>query len=296
MDLIHALDESKIRYEKDMPLSRLSSFKIGGPADLFVMPESSDELKTVLCLAKEAGVKTLTVGNMSNLLFSDEGFRGAVITTKAMSGIKADGKCVTADAGVSLSSLAGFCRKNSLSGAEFLYGIPGTVGGGVYMNAGAYGSSVSDILTSSVCLDGEIFKTVPAPEHAFSYRESIYKKRGGTIVSATFSLAFGDPDAILSTMEGFMSKRRASQPLDKPSAGSVFKRPEGHFAGKLIEDAGLKGTRIGGAAVSEKHAGFIVNTGGAASSDVKKLIELIKNRVFERFGVMLEEEIIEVAP
>ncbi|MBO4217378.1 MAG: UDP-N-acetylmuramate dehydrogenase, partial [Clostridia bacterium] len=244
----------------------------------------------------DAGIKTLTVGNMSNLLFSDGGYRGAVITTKEMANITTSSGKVVADAGASLSALADFCRNASLSGAEFLYGIPGTVGGGVYMNAGAFGGSVSDVLTASEYIKDGKFIKLDSAAHGFGYRNSVYKTSGGVIVSAEFSLPEGDRGEITGKMEGYLAKRRASQPLDKPSAGSVFKRPEGFFAGKLIEDAGLKGARVGGAAVSEKHAGFIVNVGGATAEDVKELIQIIKSRVFDSFGVSLEEEIEYVEP
>ena len=290
-DLFLSLQKDGIEFEKGAMLSKYSSFRIGGAAELLIFPKTADELKRVLSLTYEAGIRSFVSGNMSNVLFSDDGFRGAVITTRKMRGISRSDRKVTAEAGVSLTSFAEFCRDNRLTGAEFLYGIPGTVGGAVYMNAGAFGGSVSDILASSVrAKDGET-AVLSNAEHAFSYRESVYQA-GGTVISAEFLLAPGDESCIAETMSALLSKRRASQPLDRPSAGSVFKRPEGHFAGKLIEDAGLKGRRVGGAEVSEKHAGFIVNAGGATAADVKALIDIIKTTVYEKTGVTLEEEII----
>ena len=291
-DLFSALQICGIEYEKDAPLSRDTSFRIGGAADVLIFPKDRNELRQALSLLSDAGVDTLTVGSMSNMLFSDDGFRGAVVTTRKMSELSRRGDTVTADSGVSLTALAEYCRDNSLTGAEFLYGIPGTVGGAVYMNAGAFGFSVSDILSSSSYLKDGRIASLDKYGHCFSYRDSIYKRNGGTVLSAEFSLSPGNRELIRSAMSELIAKRRSSQPLNKPSAGSVFKRPEGHFAGRLIEDAGLKGRRVGGAEVSEKHAGFIINAGGATAADVTELIDIIKTTVYERSGVLLEEEII----
>ncbi len=295
-DVITGLSERGTEFYPDAPLSRYSSFRIGGSADLYILPRSEDELACVLSLLAESGIKTLVTGNMTNLLFSDEGYRGAVVSLKRMCAVSVRGNTVTAEAGASLSSVADTARRNSLSGFEPLFGIPGTVGGAVFMNAGAFGSSVSDILVSSRYIkDGGTF-TLKKEDHAFSYRDSAYRTLGGTIISASFELTPGDGGEISRRMSEIIAKRSASQPLDMPSAGSVFKRPEGHFAGKLIEDAGLKGFSCGGAQVSVKHAGFIVNAGGATAADVKALIAAIKKRVYEDSGVRLEEEIITVEP
>jgi UDP-N-acetylmuramate dehydrogenase len=236
----------------------------------------------------------LVIGRASNVVFSDDGFDGAVIFCGAWKELAIDGQMMTVSAGVSLASAATRAQEAGLAGLEFAHGIPATVGGAVFMNAGAYGGSIAD-----VCVKTEYFDpvdgtchTVCGADHAFAYRNSIYKKNPAyTVLSATLALTPDNDEAIAARMKEYMQRRRSTQPLEYPSAGSVFKRPEGYFAGKLIEDAGLKGTRIGGAEVSEKHAGFIVNRGGATARDVRALVELIQARVLECFGVELECEI-----
>ncbi len=278
----------------DLPLAPYSSFKIGGCADLAAFPQTEDALISLLRLAKAENVRTLLVGNATNLLFHDNGFRGLVIFTTAMKEVHWQENEVTAAAGASLTALAAEAGKRSLGGLEFAYGIPGTVGGGVYMNAGAYGGELSNVLTESRFFDGEEIRTRTADKHAFGYRKSIYMETGEIILSAHFRLTPGDGETIRKKANENMASRKAKQPLELPNAGSTFKRPEGHFAGALIEQSGLKGFSVGGAAVSEKHAGFVVNKGDATAEDVRRLIAHIQNEIFRRFGVALETEVIQI--
>ena len=278
---------------KDYPLAKHSTFKIGGAAEYCAFPKTAGELCALLALAKARGVRARVFGNGSNLLFSSLGVAGLVILTTEMKGISLEGGNVRAFAGTKLSELCNFAARESLCGAEFLFGIPGTVGGAVYMNAGAHGGEVSHIIVESICYDAEKDElvTLSAEEHEFAYRKSVFASRPLTVLSSLFKLEHGERAEIEAKMKALTEKRRASQPLNLPSAGSVFKRPAVGFSGKYIEDAGLKGTTIGGAQISEKHAGFIVNVGSATSHDVLALIEKTKEEVFRIFGVMLETEI-----
>ncbi len=289
------LVDANIPYVENEPMSRHTSFRIGGNSALFVTPADAASLREACLFAKEAGVKTYILGRGSNLLFPDEGFSGAVISTERLNEVSLDGDTLIAGSGVSFTQLSVVAKDASLSGLEFAYGIPGSVGGAVYMNAGAYGGEVCQCLTSSCCYDLKTDRILyfDGPGHGFGYRTSIYKKNPHMIIlSAEFRLENGIKEDIKAKMDDFMYRRRDKQPLEYPSAGSVFKRPEGFFAGKLIEDSNLKGFSVGGAAVSEKHAGFIINKGGATCSDVKALIEHIQNTVFSNFGVLLECEVI----
>ena len=237
--------------QENLPLAKHSSFKIGGPADLAAFPRTKEELASLLALAKEKNIRTLVVGHASNMLFDDAGFRGLVIFTTAMKTVQWGEDFVEADAGASLTAIAGEAARRGLSGLEFAYGIPATVGGAVYMNAGAYGSEIASALTKSTYYGENGIAARPLEEHGFSYRKSIYQKSGEIVLSARFSLKKGDAEEIKKLCEDRMAARKEKQPLEFPSAGSVFKRPEGHFAGALIEQCGLKGHRIGGAEVSE---------------------------------------------
>ncbi|MBQ8447778.1 MAG: UDP-N-acetylmuramate dehydrogenase [Clostridia bacterium] len=278
---------------ENYPLAKHSTFKIGGPAEYCAFPKTVGELCALLTIAKMNGVRARVFGGASNLLLSSQGVAGLVILTTKMKGISLENGCVRALAGTRLSELCNFAARESLCGAEFLFGIPGTVGGAVYMNAGAHGGEVSHILVESICYDTEKDEilTLTAEEHELAYRQSVFSKRPLIVLSSLFKLCKGEHAEIEAKMKALTEKRRQSQPLDMPSAGSVFKRPSAGFAGKYIEDAGLKGLRIGGAEVSRKHAGFIVNAGGATSQDVLELIEKTKEEVFRLFGVMLETEI-----
>lgn len=283
-----------VHTETEYPLSRHSSFRIGGNAALAVFPKTREELIASLTVLSDRGIPFLTVGKASNVVFSDAGFAGAVLFTTAMREICVEGTTIRADAGVTLYALAVAAEKASLSGLEFAHGIPGTLGGAVVMNAGAYGGSIKDVCIKSEYYDptnGKIGEFA-GDAQAFAYRQSIYEKHPDYVVlGAELRGVKDDPEAIRARMEDYKQRRRATQPLEYPSAGSVFKRPEGYFAGKLIEDCGLKGSRVGGAEVSEKHAGFIVNRGGATAEDVRLLVERIQTTVLAQTGVALEPEI-----
>ena len=275
------------------PMSNHTSFKIGGNADMFVSVKSEKELSEVLVFARENGIVVTVMGNGSNMLVSDKGIRGLVIQIGSeMTDVKIDGETVWAEAGVLMSKLASVVLRENLSGFETLSGIPGTLGGGIYMNAGAYGGEIKDIVSTVTYIDEQgNMHTVTGKECDFSYRHSIFCDGGKYIVSAELLFRKGDYDEIKAAMADYIKRRSDKQPLAMPSAGSTFKRPDGYFAGKLIQDAGLMGYSIGGAAVSEKHAGFVVNKGGASAKDVLELINHIQKTVREKFGVELEPEV-----
>ena len=288
------LNQAGINFEENYPLAKHSSFKIGGEAELAIFPEDEQTLVDALCILKENKVRTEIIGNASNVLFGDGVLNGAFVFTSKISVYSFDGERLSASCGASLTGMAKKAADRGLSGLEFAYGIPGSIGGAVYMNAGAYGSCVSEVLLSSRVLDvntGKIFE-LNLSEHNFDYRKSVFMEREGLVcLGANFGLRIGEKESIYAKMNEFMTSRKEKQPLEYANAGSYFKRPEGHFAGKLIEDCGLKGFSIGGAAVSPKHAGFIINLGGATASDVIALEGEIKRRVFECFGVTLEREV-----
>ncbi len=287
-------DGLSVPYEENCPLSRHSSFRIGGPAALGIFPQSREQLTEVLERVCREQIPYLVIGKGSNVVFSDDGFDGAVIFTEGCRTLVCKENELRADAGVPLVRLAQVAWENALTGAEFAHGIPGSLGGAVFMNAGAYGGCMADICASSAYFDtasGSI-KTLTGAEQAFAIRESIYTHHPEwVILGATLCLRQGEPAQIHAAMEDFSVRRKATQPLEFPSAGSVFKRPAGHYAGRLIEDCGLKGTAVGGAQVSLKHAGFIVNRGGATAEDVKHLVAQIQETVLARTGVSLECEI-----
>lgn len=277
----------------DEPMKAHTTFRIGGKADCFINASSIDDVKNVLAYAKENNIPLLVMGNGSNMLVSDKGIRGIVLRiSKEMNDCQIDGCEVFAQAGILLSSLASKIQKAGLSGFEELSGIPGTLGGGIYMNAGAYGGELKNIVkeVTFITREGEL-STLPAHELDFGYRHSIFEDNGAVILSATLVLQKGNPDEIKAKMNEYTQRRNDKQPINMPSAGSTFKRPEGYFAGKLIQDSNLKGYSIGGAQVSEKHSGFVVNTGGATAADVLNLIEHVQNTVKKNFGVELEPEI-----
>ncbi|HAL62814.1 MAG: UDP-N-acetylmuramate dehydrogenase [Firmicutes bacterium] len=276
---------------KNEPMKNHTSFKIGGIADEFCAPSSIEEIVECIKYAKKKNIPYFVIGNGSNILVSDKGIRGLVIKISGeFSRYEICGDIIKAQSGVLLSVLAKAAQKDSLSGMEFASGIPGTLGGAVYMNAGAYGGEMSDIVKSVTYLEnGEIKKIENGFD--FGYRKSLFAKIGAVVLEAELQLKKGNTDEIKAKMEDYKVRRTEKQPLNFPSAGSVFKRPEGHFAGGLIEDAGLKGFETGGAKVSEKHAGFIINTGDATASDVLKLIKHIQKTVKEKYGVELETEV-----
>lgn len=287
----------------DEPLSKHSSFKIGGLAKYVILPKCAEEMLEAIEVCRANQIKYLVVGNGSNLLFDDNGFDGAVIITKNMKSTeyiyKADAVYVKCECGKSLTELANeLGKKHSLAGIEFAYGIPGTVGGAVFMNAGAYGGQMSDLIVETEYYDtfNKVLKRITNEEQEFSYRRSVFMSHPEyLIISTTLKLNVGNPEDIIAQMNKNMSARKEKQPLEYPNAGSIFKRPgAGLFAGKLIEDSGLKGYTVGGAQISEKHAGFIINLGNASCADVLTLIEHTKNVVMEKFNVVLECEVIYV--
>ena len=279
----------------DAPLGALCSFKIGGPAEILYTPYNEEALLAALRFAKAQGCPWKILGNGSNLLISDAGVKGLVLRLKeGLTDLSLQTEnLIRCSAGVSLKKLCAFALEHSLTGLEFAYGIPGSVGGAIYMNAGAYGGEIKNVLKSVRCVSPD---TLEITEHNVSdldiaYRSTPFMKNGEIILSAEFCLQPGDPEAIRAAMNELMGKRKASQPLEYPSAGSTFKRPVGGYAAAMIDQSGLKGYRVGGAEVSTKHAGFVINTGGATFSDVMGVIEGVRARVQETFGVTLETEV-----
>lgn len=275
------------------PMKEHTSFKIGGPAEAFIRASSTEEIGRVVSFCKQQEIPFLVMGNGSNMLVSDKGIRGVVLQVgDQMKECRAEGNLLWAQAGILLSALSNAALRAGLSGIEFAAGIPGTLGGGIYMNAGAYGGELKDVIKSVTYLDEEgIIRTCPAEEMGFGYRKSIFSGRSMTILECTMQLIPDEPELIKGRMVDFNRRRSDKQPLSMPSAGSTFKRPEGYFAGKLIQDAGLMGYQLGGAQVSEKHAGFVVNAGDATAADVLALIEHIQHTVQDKFGVHLEPEV-----
>lgn len=275
------------------PMSKHTTFQVGGNAEIFAKPQDIEAFTSVLNHAKQENIPVTIIGRGSNLLVSDNGISGIVICTCGLNNISVNGNRIIADAGVSMAQLANTAYNAGLSGLEFAGGIPGTVGGGVFMNAGAYDGQISDTVVNSVFIDGDgNSHLITNKEHNFSYRTSIFKNNPDWVIIQTeFILKPHDKQDIKDKMDDFAQRRRDKQPLNYPSAGSTFKRPEGYFAGKLIEDAGLKGASVGGAMVSEKHAGFVINTGNATCKDINNLICHIKQTVKAQFGVDLECEV-----
>ena len=278
------------------PMSRHTSFRIGGPAKRMALPERREQLVLLLDMAARCGARPLVMGNGTNLLAPDEGLdRLGIDTSAGLSRVEAGGTpgTILAEAGASLARVADFACRQGLAGLEFAHGIPGTVGGAVCMNAGAYGGEMAQVVReATLLLPEEGIRTLTGAEMAFGYRRSFLTDHPDAVVlRAEFCLTPGDPAAIRGRMKELLEKRRASQPLEFPSAGSTFKRPEGYYAGTLIDQCGLKGLTVGGAQVSEKHAGFVINRGGATCADVKELIRQIQERVFAQAGVRLEPEV-----
>ncbi len=273
-------------------MKKHTTFRIGGNADYFLIPENTSELQSAIKICRANNIPYFILGNGSNILVSDKGIEGAVISTEKLNTIEVYEDTIYAQAGAKLSKTASIAAENSLSGFETLSGIPGTVGGAVFMNAGAYGGEIKDVALEVYAIDENgNEKTFSNSECNFGYRSSIFSSGEYIITGAKFRLRTKDKDEITAQMRDYAERRRDRQPLSFPSAGSTFKRPEGYFAGKLIQDSGLRGFAIGGAAVSEKHCGFVVNTGNATCSDVVNLIDYIKKCVYEKFGVMLHEEV-----
>ena len=278
---------------RNEPMRKHTTFRIGGPADFYLCPHSAKEIQKAVAICREEELQYFILGNGSNLLVSDQGYRGVVIQLwKNVSDILVEGCRIRAKAGASLAKIAGEALEEGLTGMEFAAGIPGTLGGAVVMNAGAYGGEMKDILQEVLVMDeqGEIFTLIKEELH-LGYRTSIIKEKGYIVLAAALELKPGDRKEIKEKMDELKQRRVEKQPLDMPSAGSTFKRPEGYFAGKLIMDAGLRGFSVGGAQISEKHCGFVVNTGKATANDVLTLIREVQKRVRDKFGVELETEV-----
>ena len=281
-----------VEIREHVRLDAYTTLRVGGEADGFAEPENEAQLSSLFRAARETATPVLLLGNGSNTLVRDGGFRGlAIHLGKRFAAVEVRGDSVSAQAGALLSTLARTARDACLTGLEFAQGIPGTVGGGVFMNAGAYGGELGAHIVSVRVLDGEEIRDVPAADMAFSYCHSRAMEEGWVILGALFRLEAGDGAAIDAAMRDYAARRKEKQPLEFPSAGSFFKRPAGHFAGQLIEEAGLKGKAVGGAQVSEKHAGFLINRGGATAADFLALKELVQEEVYRRFGVRLEPEV-----
>lgn len=293
-NLSRYVDRDRIR--ENVELKGFTTFRVGGPASLMITVNTVTELKNIISYLYKCKMNYMILGNGSNLLVSDEGYEGAVIKLAGdFTRVDTFGSIVMAGAGAPLSSVCKAALENSLTGLEFAFGIPGTVGGAIVMNAGAYDGEMAMVVdgVEAVTAEGEAIFVAP---HSlkFGYRTSAVKKAGLIITKVTFKLVPGDKQEIALKMKDLLGRRMEKQPLDVPSAGSTFKRPEGHFAGKLIEDAGLKGERVGGASVSTKHAGFVVNDKAGTARDISDLIELIQKKVYDTQGVKLETEVIRV--
>ena len=292
------LDEKLRDYLPDLtvqaeePLAKHTSFRIGGSARRMAFPQNAEQLVLLLNFADQCGARPFLLGNGTNVLFPDGEVDRLIVNTRDMAGVcLSDAGRVRADAGATLARVASFACQQGLAGLEFAHGIPGTLGGGVVMNAGAYGGELKDVVTEVTALYPDGVKVLTPAELDFSYRHSVFSAGEGIVLGAKVKLESGDPDAIKAKMDDLMARRKASQPLELPSAGSTFKRPTGYYAGSLIEGCGLKGCRVGGAEVSSKHAGFVVNVGGATCADVLALIEKVQKTVYDAHGVMLEPEV-----
>jgi len=291
--LDEAQRDGRLTFQRDYPLSSVCTFRIGGAAAYAAWPTSADELAALTAICRSAGVPFLVIGNGSDLLFDDRGYDGVVIVTTAMNEIRRDGRRITAACGVPLTRLALFAAKEGLGGLTFAYGIPGTLGGAVFMNAGAYGGEMKNVVSRVHWYDTEAdeFGWYEGEDNGFDYRQSVYQSEKKLILSAELTLVDASPDVLRAEMDDYMARRKEKQPLEYPSAGSTFKRYPGYFTAQLIDQAGLKGRTVGGAQGSEKHAGFIVNRGGATCADVLVLIDEIKAAIFEKNGVLIETEV-----
>ncbi len=293
-ELIDFVKELGCNYVLDEPMSRHTTFKVGGNAKIIIEPNSLENIKNVVKFCNKNNLRYMAVGNGSNLLVSDNGIDAVVIILgKDFSSIKLiDENKIFVESGAMLTKLCKFALENDLAGLEFAYGIPGTCGGAAFMNGGAYGGEMKDVLVYCECVDnnGDV-KIIKGDDMKLSYRHSVFQENGYIITGLCLELEKGNHDEIKDKMDDLLSRRKEKQPLEFASAGSTFKRPEGHFAGALIEQCGLKGASVGGAEVSVKHAGFVVNKGGATCSDILNLCEMIKNKVYNETGVTLEMEV-----
>ena len=292
--LRRALQQNALPFSEQEPLAAHTTFQIGGPAVFWCMPKDAVQLRSTLALCRANGARIYLLGNGSNTLFADEGYDLRGLNFGPMAQAQPDGSTrLTAGAGLTLGRLCAAAQQQGLAGLAFACGIPGTLGGAVYMNAGAYGGEMKDVLESVTFLDSDLAeRTLPAAELALGYRTSLFEQHPDwCILSATVRLQPGDSAAILAEMQDYLQRRKDKQPLEWPSAGSTFKRPQGAFAGKLIEDCGLRGFAVGGAQISEKHCGFVINRGGATCADVVRLTDQVKAIVLQKTGYTLEREI-----
>ncbi len=291
---ISRLKSGNINYQTDCPLSEMSTFRTGGDCAVAVFPQDKEQMCFAVKCTEGIDTRVRIIGRGSNILCSDCGFDGIIISTEEMTACSVEGTYIECDSGVSLSSVAITAKQSGLCMAEFMYGIPGTVGGGIYMNAGAYGGQMSDVVESVECFNMKTFEhfTLSADELDFSYRHSVFTSHPEyAVLSARMKLCEGDRAEIQAKMNDYITRRKEKQPLEYPSAGSTFKRCEGHYTSQLIDEAGLKGLTVGGAQVSEKHAGFVINRGGATSSDVLAVIELVKAKIKEKYNIDIECEV-----
>lgn len=286
-------EKNNISYAENESMKNHTTFKVGGNADFVVKPQSVQQAQSIIRFCNKNNIPFYFLGNGSNVVFKDEGYKGVIIKTAALKEISINQCEVTAGSGWSMTQLCKLLQENGLSGLECCYGIPGNIGGGLFMNAGAYGGEISACVKSVTYIDEDAnLKTIQKSDAQFSYRHSIFQNHKWLIVSAAFSLTSKDKDEMLRFMEDIMQRRRDKQPLDKPSAGSSFKRPDGYFAAALIDECGLKGMSVGGAQISEKHAGFIINKGGATCRDIVNLADKTAEIVLQKKGVVLEKEMI----
>lgn len=291
IEMADIIDKNRIYREE--PMKKHTTFRVGGNADYFVVPKTKEEVKKIILLCKDRQVPYYILGNGSNLLVGDKGYRGVIIQLyKEMSEISVEGDCVKVQAGALLAKIGNAALEAELTGFEFAAGIPGTIGGAVVMNAGAYGGEMKDVLVDVTVLtpEGEIL-TLKNEELELGYRTSVIAKKGYIVLEATLGLKAGDKEAIRARMDELKIQRTTKQPLEYPSAGSTFKRPVGYFAGKLIQDAGLRGFQVGGAQVSEKHCGFVINKDNATAADILELMRQVSVIVEDKFGVTLEPEV-----
>lgn len=289
-DIYKILNKENVKLE--VPMKEYTTFKLGGNAEIFVTPERYEEVRDILRLCVKYSIPYFVIGKGSNILVKDGGVKGVIVNLNKLKHIDIQGITITAGAGASLIEVALYAGKNGLAGLEFASGIPGSIGGAIAMNAGAYGGEVCQVVKSVKVIDDELnIKDLSLEEMEFSYRNSIVLKKSYVVLEAAFELKVGDKDEIKTTVQDLTRRRIEKQPLDKASAGSTFKRPEGYFAGKLIQDSGLKGYKIGGAQISEKHSNFVINNGNASSKEILQLIKHIQDTVFDKFQVNLETEV-----
>jgi len=278
---------------RNAPMKNYTSFKVGGPVDILLMPQTKQEVAEALSICRETDFPLYIMGNGSNLLVQDGGVRGIVLQTKALKMVQVDGEILMAEPGISLKDLADIALKENLTGLEFASGIPGTLGGAVTMNAGAYDGEMKNVVKSiEVITEDGSLQTLSVDACDFGYRKSVLQKYGWLLIGINLSLGKGDYEDINNKMLDFNARRQEKQPLEYPSAGSTFRRPEGYYAGKLVQDAGFRGYSIGGAQISEKHSGFVINKGDATAADILELIATIQAGVLEKFGVELQTEVI----